>query len=66
VVEDAVVPRPVVALTLAADHRASDGATGGRLLREIARLLARPEDLVPGADAGDADPEETATGAGPR
>ncbi|MCE3553123.1 2-oxo acid dehydrogenase subunit E2 [Pseudonocardia sp. RS11V-5] len=50
VVDDAVVPRPIVDLTLAADHRASDGATGGRLLRETVRLLGRPELLVPPAE----------------
>jgi pyruvate dehydrogenase E2 component (dihydrolipoamide acetyltransferase) len=42
---DAVLVRPVVTATLAADHRASDGATGGRLLREINRRLQRPEEL---------------------
>ena len=46
VVDDEVVLRPVVDLTLAADHRASDGATGGALLREIKRLLTHPETLV--------------------
>jgi pyruvate dehydrogenase E2 component (dihydrolipoamide acetyltransferase) len=40
-----VVARPSVALTLAADHRASDGHRGGRLLAEIARLLQSPERL---------------------
>ncbi|MFI7680177.1 dihydrolipoamide acetyltransferase family protein [Actinophytocola sp. NPDC049390] len=37
--------RPVVTVTLAADHRATDGATGGRFLRTLARNLQRPEDL---------------------
>lgn len=37
--------RPVVRATLAADHRASDGATGSKLLAAIERLLQRPEDL---------------------
>lgn len=37
--------RPVTTATLAADHRQSDGATGGRLLTAIARNLQRPEDL---------------------
>lgn len=36
---------PVLALTLAADHRASDGHRGGMFLREIAHLLANPEQL---------------------
>jgi pyruvate dehydrogenase E2 component (dihydrolipoamide acetyltransferase) len=37
--------RPVVTATLAADHRASDGARGSMLLAEIARLLQTPEKL---------------------
>ena len=39
VVDGAVGPRPVVTLTLAGDHRASDGHLGGVLLAEIDRLL---------------------------
>jgi pyruvate dehydrogenase E2 component (dihydrolipoamide acetyltransferase) len=42
---DAVVPRTVVTVTLAADHRASDGRRGARFLAEIARLLQTPEAL---------------------
>jgi pyruvate dehydrogenase E2 component (dihydrolipoamide acetyltransferase) len=41
----AVLPRPVVTATLAADHRASDGHRGALFLAEIGRLLQRPEDL---------------------
>jgi pyruvate dehydrogenase E2 component (dihydrolipoamide acetyltransferase) len=37
--------RPVTTATLAGDHRASDGATGGRLLTAIARKLQTPEEL---------------------
>ena len=37
--------RPVVTVTLAGDHRASDGATGSRLLKTIDRLLQDPEEL---------------------
>ncbi|HXZ70666.1 MAG TPA: 2-oxo acid dehydrogenase subunit E2, partial [Streptosporangiaceae bacterium] len=37
--------RPVVVTTLAADHRATDGYTGGRFLTIIADLLQRPEGL---------------------
>ncbi|MFD9890915.1 dihydrolipoamide acetyltransferase family protein [Amycolatopsis sp. NPDC059027] len=37
--------RPLVTATLAADHRASDGATGSRLLTTIATLLRHPEEL---------------------
>ncbi|HXY94300.1 MAG TPA: 2-oxo acid dehydrogenase subunit E2, partial [Acidimicrobiia bacterium] len=37
--------RPVVTATLAADHRASDGARGAQLLRAIDRHLQEPETL---------------------
>ena len=37
--------RPVTTVTLSADHRQSDGATGGRLLTAIAQNLQRPEEL---------------------
>jgi pyruvate dehydrogenase E2 component (dihydrolipoamide acetyltransferase) len=36
---------PIVTATLAADHRASDGASGARLLNAIDRLLQEPEML---------------------
>jgi pyruvate dehydrogenase E2 component (dihydrolipoamide acetyltransferase) len=45
VVVGAVVPRRVATLTLAGDHRASDGHRGGLLLARIATLLQKPEDL---------------------
>ncbi|MCO5171965.1 MAG: 2-oxo acid dehydrogenase subunit E2, partial [Planctomycetes bacterium] len=44
VVGDAVAPRSVVTLSLAADHRVSDGHRGGRFLAAVARRLAHPED----------------------
>lgn len=37
--------RPVVSVTLAADHRATDGATGSRFLSAIRRHLLEPEKL---------------------
>jgi pyruvate dehydrogenase E2 component (dihydrolipoamide acetyltransferase) len=37
--------RPVVVASLAADHRASDGAIGARFLNRIDRMLQRPEEL---------------------
>ena len=37
--------RPVIAATLAADHRVSDGHRGGRFLSYIERLLQEPEKL---------------------
>ena len=45
VVEDVVQVRTVVDVTLAADHRASDGRRGARLLTEIERLLGEPDQL---------------------
>jgi pyruvate dehydrogenase E2 component (dihydrolipoamide acetyltransferase) len=44
-VDGALAVRPVVSLSLAADHRASDGHRGGLLLAEIDRLLQAPEAL---------------------
>jgi pyruvate dehydrogenase E2 component (dihydrolipoamide acetyltransferase) len=37
--------RPIVTVSLAADHRATDGATGARYLDRINRLLQHPEEL---------------------
>ncbi len=37
--------RPLVTITLAADHRASDGAVGARLLNRISGLLQKPGEL---------------------
>ncbi len=45
VVEGRVVPQPVVRLSLAADHRVSDGHLGSQLLADIERLLNAPEQL---------------------
>ena len=45
VVGGQVVARPQVAVTLAADHRASDGHLGGQLLAAIDRALQSPEAL---------------------
>ncbi len=42
VVDGAVVPRSVLTLSLAADHRVSDGRTGARFLERIATHLAAP------------------------
>lgn len=44
-VEEAIVPRTVVTVTLAADHRASDGRRGAKFLAEVDRLLQNPEAL---------------------
>jgi pyruvate dehydrogenase E2 component (dihydrolipoamide acetyltransferase) len=43
--DSAVVPRPIVTMTLAADHRVSDGHRGALLLSEIDHLLQQPESL---------------------
>ena len=45
VVDGEVRPREVVTVTLAADHRATDGATGSRFLATLAHLLENPEEL---------------------
>ncbi|MFD5756601.1 2-oxo acid dehydrogenase subunit E2 [Streptomyces sp. NPDC127044] len=37
--------RPLVTATLAADHRATDGAVGARYLTAVDRLLQKPEEL---------------------
>ncbi|MFD8524307.1 dihydrolipoamide acetyltransferase family protein [Streptomyces capillispiralis] len=37
--------RPVVTVTLSADHRATDGAVGSRYLTAVDRLLQKPEHL---------------------
>jgi len=44
-VEGLLGVRPVVTLSLAADHRASDGAIGGRFLNKMERILQSPEEL---------------------
>ncbi len=44
--DDAVVIRPVMAVTLSVDHRATSGAEGARLLESIRRLLEQPLLLV--------------------
>lgn len=45
VVDNRVEPRPLVTVSLAADHRASDGHIGSLLLSAIERLLQEPEKL---------------------
>ncbi|MCW3475399.1 dihydrolipoamide acetyltransferase family protein [Limobrevibacterium gyesilva] len=45
VIDGTLGPRPIVAITLAGDHRASDGHRGGLLLAEIDRLLQEAETL---------------------
>jgi pyruvate dehydrogenase E2 component (dihydrolipoamide acetyltransferase) len=44
-IDGALAVRSVVSLSLAADHRTSDGHRGGILLTEIERLLQEPEAL---------------------
>lgn len=46
VVDGEVVVRPVVTSTLAADHRATDGAVGSRFLATLAQHIDHPEDLL--------------------
>jgi pyruvate dehydrogenase E2 component (dihydrolipoamide acetyltransferase) len=45
VVDGSVVARPVVISTLAADHRATDGAAGSGFLATLADILEHPEKL---------------------
>jgi pyruvate dehydrogenase E2 component (dihydrolipoamide acetyltransferase) len=45
VVDGAILPRWVVTITLAADHRVSDGHAGALFLAETGRLLQEPEKL---------------------
>ncbi|HEX5746279.1 MAG TPA: dihydrolipoamide acetyltransferase family protein [Archangium sp.] len=45
VVEGRCVPRPLVSVSLSADHRASDGHRGAAFLARVERLLQEPEKL---------------------
>jgi pyruvate dehydrogenase E2 component (dihydrolipoamide acetyltransferase) len=45
VVDGRIAPRTVMTLTLAADHRVSDGRAGARFLKRIGALAASPGDL---------------------
>jgi len=45
VIDGAVGPRSVVAVTLAGDHRVSDGHAGALFLAEVGKLLQEPEKL---------------------
>ena len=45
VVDGKVVPRKVLTLSLAADHRVTDGRVGARFLARIAERLADPDSL---------------------
>ena len=45
VIESEIVPRPILQMTLAADHRVSDGHRGGLFLNAIAEKLDAPESL---------------------
>jgi len=46
VVDGKLAARPLLTVTLAADHRASDGHRGALLLRRIDQLLQNPEELL--------------------
>jgi pyruvate dehydrogenase E2 component (dihydrolipoamide acetyltransferase) len=45
VIDGAIGPRSVVTITLAADHRVSDGHAGALFLAEIGKLLQEPDKL---------------------
>ena len=44
-VDGELAVRSTVTVTLAADHRASDGRTGARFLAAMGDVLTRPEEL---------------------
>jgi len=44
--DGAIVARPVLAVSLAADHRVTDGRAGSRFLRTVCELLADPAKLA--------------------
>lgn len=46
VVDEAIVAATIVSISLAADHRVSDGHSGARLLNKINKLLQTPEKLI--------------------
>ena len=43
VVDGELLVRPVMTVTLAADHRATDGVSGSRFLATLAEALERPD-----------------------
>ena len=45
IVDGAVVARPLITVTLSADHRVTDGHRGGLFLAAVERLLQAPERL---------------------
>ena len=45
VIDETVQPRRIAQITLAADHRVSDGHNGARFLRAIINHLQNPEQL---------------------
>ena len=45
IIDGAIAPRSVVTVTLAADHRVSDGHAGALFLAEIGKLLQEPDKL---------------------
>lgn len=46
IIDDVVVAATVVTISLAADHRVSDGHSGARLLNKMNKLLQTPEKLI--------------------
>ena len=45
VVDGAIGPRSVITITLAADHRVSDGHAGALFFADIGKLLQEPDKL---------------------
>ena len=46
IIDEAIVAATIVSISLAADHRVSDGHSGARLLNKINKFLQTPEKLI--------------------
>lgn len=45
VIEEKIVIRPMMNLTLALDHRVLDGATGAQFLQDVVKVLEQPGEM---------------------
>ncbi|MCB0997580.1 MAG: 2-oxo acid dehydrogenase subunit E2 [Acidimicrobiales bacterium] len=59
VVDGELAARPMATVTLAADHRATDGQTGSKLLTAIERLIGEPDEFDPAMNVPTASPPIT-------
>ncbi|MGK0371997.1 MAG: pyruvate dehydrogenase E2 component (dihydrolipoamide acetyltransferase), partial [Glaciecola sp.] len=46
IIDDAISCATIVSISLAADHRVSDGHSGARLLNHMNKLIQNPEKLL--------------------